>query len=552
MKKLMAISISAFILAAFCIMPVAAERVEAGGYYEYPAEKTDEIIAGEAGEASVRWSVPFQIIPPTLDGVINPNEYAPFDGLEDYMTLAVSQGYGADKADELYEKVQNGICDAYWCWDDKYLYLAFDVDCVNGYSCSPEQDVLLFAYNCLQVGLADVDAQGKDSSYTELGFGYDAENDRNVAFAWSGTYLPQSDDFVGSYNADTQCVTYELRIDLQKVLGRDRPPDNGDQCNFAFSLEISGDDDITNGAQLMFCHGIAGQYSTKCPEYFARITFEGHPGQIVISPGFPPAGITSNELEYELREMIDFSDTDAFVTMVGEGAALEQVTEGEECFLRITALEDGCYVYSTIYPKNLLSDAKYLVIKYRTDSPKGDQCGLIWRTRQKPDFDVEGAYTAYMTPNGQWSYLLLDMSREHEWNDYIMNWGIVPFFGMENTAGEVIDIAWIKAYNLDPYELYLPLFETTLVSEWETGTREPTTEPPMSELLPDTDWETFVEQEEPERTPNGLFFEVFGEQALLGCQGQPMGQGSGGCHAVTGGLLVICLLAAGVVFRKKE
>ncbi len=556
MRKLISLAVAVLLLISVCIMPIAAEREEAGGYYEYPAEKTDEILAGEAGEASVRWSVPFQIITPTLDGVINPNEYAPFDGFEDYMTLAVSQGLDADKADELYQKVQNGILDAYWGWDDRYLYLAFDVDCVNGYNCSPEQDVLLFAYNCLQVGLADVDAEGRDPSFTELGFGYDAEQDRNITFTWNGTYQSDQEDLAGKYDQEAGRVTYELRIDLQQALGMDRPPDNGDQCNFAFSLEISGDNDITNSAQLMFCHGIAGQYSMKLTEYFARITFEGHPGQVVISPGVPPPNITTGEMEYELREMMDFSDADVFGTMIGEGAALEQVTEGEDTFLRITAKEDGCYVYSTAYPRNLLSDTKYLVIKYRTNSPKAGECGVIWKTRQAPEYDTVQCYTTYIGIDGEWRYDILDMSGEYAWRDYIMNLGIVPFYGTENVAGEIMDVAWIKAYSLDPYELYRPLFETTPMPE--TGEGEPTFAPdtiaPPESIAPDeeeTAWETFHEQEKPDNNFGGLFFEVFGDDALAGCQGESLGCKGGGCNAVTGGLLVFCLLAAGIVFRKK-
>ena len=559
MKKLIAFSVAAIVLLALCTLPAAAERVEIGGYYEYPAEKTDEILAGEAGEVSTFWTVPFNIITPALDGVINPNEYARLENLEDYLTFAATTSLGADKADALYQKVKDGIFDAYWCWDDRYLYLAFDVDCVDGYNCTPEQDVLLFTYNCLQVGLADVDAEGKDHSYTELGFGYDAVQDRNITFTWNGTYLSKSDDFAGSYNADTQRVTYELRIDLQQALDRDRYPENGDQCNFAFVLEVAGQENTNENAQVMFCHGMAGQYSTKRTEYFARITFAGRPDNVVIDPGIIPPYINPGEIQYELREVMDFSFSDVFATMIGEGASLEQVTEGEDIFMRITALEDGCYVYSTLYPRNLLSDARYLVIKYRTSSPEAERCGIIWKTRQNPVYDLELCYTDYLYVNGEWNYLLVDTSGEPNWSDYILNLGIVPFYGAENAAGAALDVAWIKAYNLDPYELYAPLFETVPDT---SGQGEPTfapdtTEPYYEETVVETGGETFYEQEVPENNLGGLFFEVFGDDALPGCQGQPLGcksggSKSGGCHAVAGGLLAFCLLAAGLVFRKKE
>lgn len=53
MRKLISLAVTVLLLGSVCIMPVAAEHVEAGGYYEYPAENTDEILAGKAGEASV-------------------------------------------------------------------------------------------------------------------------------------------------------------------------------------------------------------------------------------------------------------------------------------------------------------------------------------------------------------------------------------------------------------------------------------------------------------------------------------------------------------------
>ena len=554
MRHLVSMIIAVMLLCTVCVMPIAAEREDAGEYYEFSAEKSLEILAGEAGHTDVRWTVPYFPIAPTINGVINPNEYAQFEGFEDYITLAVTKSYGADKANALYEQVKNGIFDAYWCWDGRYFYLAFDVDCVDGYNCTPEQPVLLFAYNCLQVGLADVDAVGKDDSYTELGFGYDAERGENITQTWYGAYWSESDDFAGKYDQATNRVTYELRIDLQQALGLEIGPGIDYQCSFAFSLEIAGDNSYANNAQVMFCHGMAGQYADKHTEYFAGITFEGYPN-VVISPGTPIV-LPEYEAEYELQEWINFSEAAVFSTMVGEGVNLTQVTEGEDTFMRITAAKDGGYVYSTVYPMNLRSDIKYLVIKYRTDSQKGRKCGVIWKTRQNPEYDVKNCYTTYIENDGEWNYLLLDMSDEPKWADYIRYLGIAPFYGMENVAGEVMDIAWIKAYAVNPYDLYAESEpghepETSPIESWDTGIAPDTTEPYYEETV----WETFYEQDVPEETDRelgGLFFEVFGDDALSGCKGQPMGCKNGNCNAVAGGFWVICLLAAGLVFRKKE
>ena len=557
MRKLISVAIVLLLLMSVCIVPAYAERIEADGIYEYPAEKTDEILAGKAGEATTTWSVPYLPISPTLDGTINAAEYLPLENFEDYITFVASKNYDeGGRADALYQKVKEGIFDAYWCWDDTYLYLAFDVECVDGYACTPEgMDVMLFAYNCLQVGLADVNAQGRDASYTELGFGYDAENQRNVSFAWTSQYRPSSDDLACRYNESTGHVTYELRIDLQQALGWERPIENGDQCNFAYVLQLSGDGDMTTDAQVLFCHGIAGQYSKKYPEYFARITFDGKPDNVIVTVGTETVTEPGPEAEYELREMIDFSSPDvfAFATMVGEGAELTHVTEGEDTFLRLTAKEDGCYTYSTVYPRNLLSDFKYLVIKYRTASPKGGVCGVIWQTRTTPEYNTEQCYTTYIDIDGEWRYAVLDMSDTVGWQYYILNLGIVPFYGEENVAGEVIDIAWIKAYAFNPSEYYDSLNpHQTLSPEIEIPS-EDTTMPYFEETIVEhyreSEWETFEEQQ----ILGGLFFEVFGDDAtVVGCQGEPIGCRSGGCRAVTGGFLVIFLFGIGIMFRKKE
>ena len=271
MKKLMALALAVLMVAAICATSVfAADFIDLGTLYEYTAEKYDEILAGEAGETTMKWNVPYQAITPTLDGVINKNEYARFENFEEYIGVSATSSYGKEATDALYQKIIGGFFDAYWCWDGQYLYMAFDVDAVDGYNCTPSQDVMLFAYNCLQIGLADVDATGRDASYTELGFGYNQEKQEDVTFTWAGQYLTGADDFTGKYDETTQRITYELRIDLQQALGWEKYPENGDQCNFAFVLEVQGEKDENKNAQVLFAHGIGGQYSMKMTEYLDR------------------------------------------------------------------------------------------------------------------------------------------------------------------------------------------------------------------------------------------------------------------------------------------
>lgn len=532
MKRTLALIVALLMLAALCAIPAAAaDRTEVAGYYEYSATKNEEILSGEAGEASMKWNVPYQAIAPVIDGVINPNEYARFENFEDYITLATTTNYGVEKADALYEKIKDGFFDAYWCWDGQYLYMAFDIQCPDGYSCQPGQDMMLFAHNCLQIGMADVDAVGKDASYVELGFGYDNVNDRDITFAWAPAptrYESQEEDFKGAYDETSQRLIYELRIDLQPALGWDAYPENGQQVNFAFVLEVAGENDANTNAQVMFCQGIGGQYSMKVNEYFAAITFTGKPDDVVFDPKDPSSGISEEDLEYELREMINFADANVFNTMVGNGASVEQITEGEDTFLRITMEEDGGYVYSTAYPRNLLSDARYLVIKYRNTSEKNEECGVIWQTRQDLDFHLDECYYDFLETNSQWNYLLIDMNGDARWMDYIQTLGLVPCYDTAEAAGVTMDVAWIKCYNLDPYDLY-------------------------EQYLP-TEAETEAPSEETTEAPAGSESDATTE-APAGSEGTTEGaEQAGGCKGVVGAgvLAVVAVIGTAIVLKKKD
>ena len=526
MKRTMALIVALLMLAAICVIPAAAaDRVEISGYYEYAAVKNDEILSGEAGEATMKWNVPYQAIKPELDGEIKPNEYARFENFEDYITLATTTNYGAEAADALYEKIKEGFFFAYWCWDGQYLYMAFDITCVDGYSCQPAQDVSMYAHNCLQLGFADSAAFGKDPSYTELGFGYDNTKDREITFTWAGSYLSGEGDFNASYNPDNQQLIYEVRVDLQQALGWEAYPQNDDQFNFAFVLEIAGQDDPNTNAQVMFCQGIGGQYSMKVCQYFACITFTGKPDDVVIEPGVLPS-ISEEDMVYELREVIDFSDANVFNTMVGEGAKVEQISEGEDTFMRITAQEDGCYAYSTAYPRNLLSDARYLVLKYRTASEKADELGIIWQTIKEQDFRVDDCYYDILTTDGNWNYLVVDMNGEAKWMDYILTMGLVPCYDEEGVADSVLDVAWIKCYNLDPYELY-------------------------EQYMP-TEEETEAPSEETTEAPAGS--EGATTEAPVGSEGTTAAPEKSGCGSVVGAgvLALVAVFGTAVVLKKKD
>ena len=56
------------LLAAFPVFAQAVEPTNEGGHWVINAEKIDEILAGEAGEKTTGWDVPFLQVSPVLDG----------------------------------------------------------------------------------------------------------------------------------------------------------------------------------------------------------------------------------------------------------------------------------------------------------------------------------------------------------------------------------------------------------------------------------------------------------------------------------------------------
>ena len=528
MKKLLAMLLASFMIAAICAIPaVAADRVEVAGYYEYASDKNDEVLAGEAGEASIKWDVPYLGFEPVLDGTIGKTEYERFENYEDYITLATTTNYGADAADALYQKVKDGFFDVYWGWDGKYLYMAFEIDCVDGYHCNFNDDVMLFAYNCLQIGLDEVDCYDKTSTYTELGFGYDNVTGEDRSFTWAGTYQSGADDFTGKYDDATKRVTYEVRIDLQLALGLEAYPENGDQCNMAFVLEISGENDSSKNAQVLFCQGIGGQYSMKKPQYFARITFTGKPDDVVIPPSALPNIDPIKVQEYDLREFVDMSDEVVYNSMTAVGGTIEKITEGDTTFLRFTATEDGGYFYSNIYPRNVLSDARYAVIKYRATTENAEELGVLWKTRQDPEFRLEECFYEIINVGDGWNYYVIDTSSEGSWQDYIRSIGFMPFHDATGAAGSVFDLAWIEFYGEDPYDLY-----EDLIVEAEKNTTEADTEPEGDTTVVDGDVTTAPEGGEEATTAP--------EQTKSACKG-----------AVGAGVLaIVAILGTAIVLKK--
>ena len=540
-KLIIAVITILTVVAAFAVCAQAVEPTNEGGHWVINAEKIDEILAEEAGEKTVAWEVPFLKVSPTLDGKITKGEYQPFELYEDYISwMAVignaEQGNTKEEFMEFYEMTKNDFFDAYWGWDGRYLYLAFEVRCVNGFNCKPEEmggNVYLYAYNMMQMGIAPVDARGKDPDYVELGFGVHSETGEPLTQAWMGPYKPVAgEDFMGSYDQENQVVVYEARVHLQTALKlKDKMVENGDEINLAWLLSVNGETSSVNDYwQVGFCHGIGGQYSHKVNQYFARVTFTGK--DVDLPPEEIP-GVSEEDLQYELVEFVDMTDEKAVKSFTGEDASIEFVTENGESFARITALGDLPYVWSKSYPRSLQSaECAYIAVKYRL--PKGTEAdmGILYRNAYYPEYDLENVYAESIGGDDEWKVVIFYMFGEEKWQNWIVNVGLAPFMDDDAAAGKTIDIAFMKFYLQDPYDLYKEL-------EYDPDkVVEDTTEAP-------TDGETEAPTEEattaPAETPTEPVTEEPTEPAKSGC---------GSTVAV--GLVAMLALGGVLTLKKKE
>ena len=545
MKKHIRLTIAlvmlATLLAAFALCAEAVEPSNEGGHWVINAEKIDEILAGEAGEATTGWEVPFLKVSPTLDGKIAKGEYYPFEMYEDYLSyMAVigtpEQGNTKEEFMEFYEMTNKDFFDAYWGWDGRYLYLAFEVRCVNGFNCKPEEmggNVYLYAYNMMQLGIAPVEATGKDPDYVELGFGVHSDTGEPLTQAWMGPYKPVAgEDFMGTYDKENQVVVYEARVHLQTALKlKDKMVENGDEINFAWLLSVNGEtSSVSDYWQVGFCHGIGGQYSHKMNQYFARVTFTGK--DVDLAPEEIP-GVSEEDLEYELVEFVDMTDEKAVKSFTGEDASIDFVTENGESFARITALGDMPYVWSKSYPRSLQSaECAYIAVKYRLPKGAESDMGILYRNAYYPEYDLENVYAESVGGDGEWKVVIFYMFGEEKWQNWIVNIGLAPFMDVDSPAGKTIDIAFMKFYLQDPYDLYKELeYDPDKIVE------DTTEAPTAGETAAPTEEATTA----PAETPTEPVTEEPTEPAKSGC---------GSTVAV--GLVAVLTLGAVLILKKKE
>lgn len=532
MKKILSVLVLAAMLLSTLAIAASAEEydyVNQADYYEHEAVKRDEVYDEQAGIASQTWKVPYLPVTPAMDGKISVGEYERFENYEDYLFYAMRTNGGKNSVDEFYaflDAAKPGFFDAYWGWDGQYLYMAFNMDCFDGYFCDPSVHGASYLYACtaVQFGLGRADAEYRQ--FSETGFGINPDGNTGVTTKWLGNYIPNdTQDVAGEYNETTKRLTIEFRVNLQLALDMDETVKNGDQAKMCWLLSVGGDGDNLRCKQVSFCHGIGGTQSNKAAQYFATITFDGLPADKEI-PIEERVEISEIDQEYDLRDFVVLSQDDAIGTFSGNNATVEKITEGDESFMRITATGDEAYVYGNKYPVSVSSATKFVVIKYRTTSTKANNMGIIYKSTTLKAYDLEATAYEEIKADGQWHYLYIDMNGEENWQDWIVSLGIVPFVATEGIAGESVDIAWIKFYHEDPWDI--PEYEADRKATAPT-TEEVTTEPTVEtteEVVTTEAPETEAETEAPEKQ---------------------------GCGSVVGGAFaVVAILAVAFVAKKKE
>ena len=257
------------------------------------------------------------------------------------------------------------------------------------------------------------------------------------------------------------------------------------------------------------------------------------------------------ETEYGLVEELHFASSGVYTSLTCHNVEKSRESSASEglswCLLRFG--DRDAYVYSTRYLQNTYEDCPYVVIRYSSNAP----VRMTWVGTSTSE-----TYSVELPTQKESTTILIQMQGHMGWNGKIETLG---FAAVQDET--VISLQWLKVYTENPYELYGEttgvLFPEYSLSSQTKPVPEPETETPIEV---DTAWETFGTEHDTdvltegeqttERDRGGLFFEVFGNDALAGCQGASLGCKGGGCNAVTGGLFVICLFAAGIVFRKHD
>ena len=474
---LVSIVLLVLLTAALCL-PASAQRLILPAYSSNtrldrgilrPA-KDGVVYAGNAGGDgdSIRWFVPGvkgDAIP-VIDGVAGDTEgYADFENFDDYLYVAAIGGGDTQFAD-WYNQVKKWDLIVKWCWDGEYLYLYFEYT-IDNYVCNISSGTNMWQWNCVQVGLADMDAYGFEGS--ETGYAVSGKGE-SYATSWAGNYAPVDNvDYKGitTKKGITTTLHHELRINLTEALGL-ASVSSGDRIRMAWSI-MSDNTGSNKNNGLNFCMGIA--FDGKHSEYFGIITLAGDvEKQGSSTKRYYQPDELDIDLEYSTASSIFFADIQETNDFVSKDNLVQATFHGEDTiqYMNLKSLEGTQRYYSERrYPVNLwASEAQktlnYAVIRYRANSDDAnlglnyislsmtaeiDENGNVLTPKGYIDsYAVYPTETTQIVRDGQWHYAVYPMMGAAAWEK------IIESIALEVTGD--IDVEGIRFFGWDPSEKY--------------------------------------------------------------------------------------------------
>ncbi|MBQ7911467.1 MAG: 4-alpha-glucanotransferase, partial [Clostridia bacterium] len=125
---------------------------------------------------------------------------------------------------------------------------------------------------------------------------------------------------------------------------------------------------------------------------------------------------------------------------------------------------------------------------------EGDM-GILYRNAYYPEYDLENVYAESVGGDGEWKVVIFYMFGEEKWQNWIVNIGLAPFFDDEAAAGKTVDIAFMKFYLQDPYDLYKELeYDPDKVEDTEAPTEEDTETPTEEPTEEETGFHIFLQE----------------------------------------------------------
>lgn len=450
MKKIFAIILTALLAVGCAVTPFAAIE------FQRNVEPDTDIIG---------FDVTYIPDAPVMDGKVDEGEYYKVNfgsDVNDYFSYMIGASlYEVTTNFDDMKKFLEEEVDVYTAWHGNYFYLAVTSHAGKAeYNCSLLGDeVYMFRAWCLQMAITDMDATGTDRA--EIGVGYDPNGGMLSYTKWGqrkNIELTAEEDFGTSWDKDAELVTYEMRVDLNTVLGE--KPQNDDNFRMGFCLCMGDGDKATDDMQkqIEYGYGIACE---KIVKNLPILTLTGRPAGTegddddddVVVPDTP---IEEEQEGFSAADRFDKDGAAAIFDKVNDSVKAEDKTdENGDKFVRLTVTGPDPIIGSSDLTQGLNMDADglYIAIKYRTSCQKSNRLDINYTNSIRPTLDRANDYDpGYGLGNdGEWHTIVFDMSSASDWTQFITELYLCPF--NDTTAdinGEYIDIQWIKYYSAAP------------------------------------------------------------------------------------------------------